>query len=136
MSPRLRGQMSSATHLDSRAHVHLCIVLAVILIFLSVLPVCFLRRHRRRGRSRVGFTLGICTRMIVHNNGVIHFSRTPRRGTELLLRHVVRVSESVVNDLRFLFATENVLLLHEELSGRCLLKTKALKNAAVFGLWK
>ena len=51
-------------------------------------------------------------------------------------RHFVRVSESVENKLRLLFATQNALLSFEELSGRSLLETNAVEDAAVLGLWK
>jgi hypothetical protein len=52
----------------------------------------------------------------------------------LFPRHLVRVSESVENKLRLLFATQNALLLFEELSGWCLLEAKVLEDAAVFVL--
>jgi hypothetical protein len=119
--------------LESRAHIHLSLVLIVILLVLGILPVCFLHGHRRRGRSRVGLALGIGTCMIVHNNGVIHFSGAPRSGNHLFPRHFVRVSESIENKLRLLFATQNALLLCEELYGRCLLETKVREEAAVVG---
>ena len=108
----------------------------MILLVLGILPVCLFRCHRRRGRSRVGLALGIGTGMVVHNNGVIHFSGAPGRGNHLSPRHFVRVSESVENKLRLLFTTQNVLLPFEELSGRSLLETKALEDTTVLGLWK
>jgi hypothetical protein len=112
---------------------YLHFVLTVVLLLLAVLPVGFLRRNCRRGlgrgRSRIGFALGIGTRMVIHHSGVILFSRAPRRGNRLLetLRHLVRVSESFVNNLRFLFATQNFLLILGKLSSRASWKQTLLR---------